>query len=368
MRIMFVFVILVIQVIIFGGHYIAYRGIVDIFQIKNLQILLSLKIIFSILSVSFVIASLISSRFFSLFTQIFYSISAIWLGFLFYIVLACAVFLAVKFGISSFVSPYILKAFGSTLLGIGVLTGIYGIWNAQNIQVTKTEIAIQGIPNEWRGKTALWVSDIHFGQIYSTHFSERISKIIQNEHPDILFLGGDVFDGTASDIKNVLKPLTQIQTTLGTYFITGNHEEFSTDDTFVKAVQETNITVLQNKTIEINGINIIGVDYNDSENKEIFNSKLKTLVKSGEPNILLKHAPTNLDIGSNAGITLQISGHTHVAQMFPFMYITNMVYGAFDYGVHRYKSMQVITSSGVGTWGPPLRVGTRSEIVKITFK
>lgn len=367
MRFMFIIAIIIIQFIIFAGHYIAYRGIVDMFQIKDVRYLFWLKIILITLSLSFVVASLISSKFFSSFTQIFYTASAIWLGTLFYIVCACALFLAIKFGTSSFISIHALSVMGKLLLLIGISIGVYGIWNAQTIRVNCQTVSIPKIPEQWKGKTMLWVSDIHFGQVYSTRYSKRLASIIQNEHPDILIFGGDVFDGTASDIKNVLEPLSHIKTKWGTYFITGNHEEFSDDETFINAVKNSGIAVLQNNATEIDGVNIIGVDYRNSEEKNTFKTTLETLIKSEESNILLKHSPTNLDIASAAGIALQISGHTHVAQMTPFTYITKAVYNGFDYGIHQYKNMEVITSSGVGTWGPPLRVGTKSEIVRITF-
>jgi predicted MPP superfamily phosphohydrolase len=86
------------------------------------------------------------------------------------------------------------------------------------------------------------------------------------------------------------------------------------------------------------------------------------------PSILLKHVPSHLDVARKNGITLQLSGHTHRAQMFPFNLFTYLIYRGFDYGLHALGSMQVYTSSGVGTWGPPLRVGTRSEIVEILFR
>jgi predicted MPP superfamily phosphohydrolase len=85
------------------------------------------------------------------------------------------------------------------------------------------------------------------------------------------------------------------------------------------------------------------------------------------PSILLKHQPDLLGVAESNGVSLQLSGHTHKAQMFPLSLITKWIYHGFDYGLHRFGNMQIYTSSGVGTWGPPLRVGTKAEIVRITF-
>ena len=90
-------------------------------------------------------------------------------------------------------------------------------------------------------------------------------------------------------------------------------------------------------------------------------------VDRARPSILLKHEPSDLDVAEAAGVSLDLSGHTHHGQIFPLMFFTWQIYKGFDYGLKRIGAMQVFTSSGVGTWGPPLRLGTKSEIVEIEF-
>ncbi|TSC51958.1 MAG: metallophosphoesterase [Parcubacteria group bacterium LiPW_41] len=367
MRYIFIIILLFIQIILFGAHYVLYKGIIDLFAIKNGTALLSLRVILGVLSLSFIFASVIGSKFYNSFTQIFYTSAAVWLGILLYLFLATIIFFLLRLGVGNILSTQLTQLFGVILLLIGFGVGIYGVYNARTMQITEIRPTIKNIPEEWKGKSAVWVSDIHLGQVYSKSFSEKISEKIQSLNPDIVFLGGDVFDGTAENLSGAVAPLASIKSTHGTYFISGNHEEFSNDESFINAVRESGITVLKNESVSIGGMNIIGVDYRDSENKETFVETLKKLVKPEVPTILLKHAPTNLNIASDAGVNFQISGHTHVAQVFPFMYITRMVYGVYEYGLHPYNDMNVYTSSGVGTWGPPLRVGTKSEIVKIVF-
>ena len=367
MRYLFILALVVIQLILLGSHYVVYKGLIDIFSIKSSSILLWLRIAFGILSISFLVASIIGSKIYNTFTNILYTGASIWLGTLLYLFIASVIFFLTRLAVGNVLSTSVLQICGMLLFAVGLGVAVYGVYNARNIQVTEVHPELKNIPVEWKNKTAVWVSDIHIGQVYSHEFSNRIAKIIQSLNPHIVFLGGDVFDGTAGDLEKSIIPIANIKSLYGTYFISGNHEEFSDDESFINIIKKSGIHVLKNESVAIDGLNIIGVDYRDSENKETLKQTLKKLIKPETQTILLKHSPTNIEIASDAGVSFQISGHTHVAQVFPFTYITNIVYGVFAYGLHTYNNMSVYTSSGVGTWGPPLRVGTKSEIVKIIF-
>ncbi len=115
-------------------------------------------------------------------------------------------------------------------------------------------------------------------------------------------------------------------------------------------------------------VQIVGVDYKTTEKRSDFEKVLSSLpIDANLPSILLKHVPSNLDVAEKRGISLGLFGHTHRAQVFPFSIITHFVYKGFDYGLKKLGKMQVYTSSGVGTWGPPIRVGSNSEIVILNF-
>jgi predicted MPP superfamily phosphohydrolase len=119
----------------------------------------------------------------------------------------------------------------------------------------------------------------------------------------------------------------------------------------------------------INDLQLIGVDDRDSINAIKFQTILSNLkIDKNKPAILLKHQPSQLNIAENAGISLQISGHTHRAQIFPLNIFTNLIFKGYDYGLRRWNKMIVYTSSGVGTWGPPMRVGSDSEIAVFEFR
>jgi hypothetical protein len=127
--------------------------------------------------------------------------------------------------------------------------------------------------------------------------------------------------------------------------------------------------VLANEKVIVDGLTIVGVPYRDSTYPIRLRATLEALrLSPGQASILLNHVPNRLPIVEEAGISLQISGHTHGGQLFPFTWFTRRVFGKFTYGLQRFGALQVYTSSGAGTWGPPMRVGTHPEIVLLQFE
>jgi len=127
------------------------------------------------------------------------------------------------------------------------------------------------------------------------------------------------------------------------------------------------IRVLSNEKITVDGLDIVGVGYRDAG----YPIRLRALLESlgqGRTSILLNHVPNRLPIVEQAGISLQLSGHTHGGQIFPFTWLTRRAFGKFTYGLQRFGALQVYTSSGAGTWGPPMRVGSSSEVTLLTFE
>jgi predicted MPP superfamily phosphohydrolase len=127
--------------------------------------------------------------------------------------------------------------------------------------------------------------------------------------------------------------------------------------------------VLDNEKVTVDGLHIAGVPFGGSTSPIHLRATLEGLrLSSGQAWILLNHMPSRLPIVERAGVSLQLSGHTHGGQLFPFTWLTRRVFGRFTYGLHRFGALQVYTSSGAGTWGPPMRVGTHPEIVLLEFE
>ena len=155
---------------------------------------------------------------------------------------------------------------------------------------------------------------------------------------------------------------------MGSFFVTGNHDEFSDSAKIMNALRNVGVCVLDNEKVTVHGIQIVGVQdgaaRDDREFREIL---VRSRIDRSCASILLNHQPSHLSIPKDAGISLQLSGHTHRGQSFPFTWFTKRIFRQFTYGLHRFGELMVYTSSGIGTWGPPMRVGTYPEIVVITF-
>jgi hypothetical protein len=213
------------------------------------------------------------------------------------------------------------------------------------------------------------LSDLHLGNVNGLGFSRRLAATAARLSPDIVFLPGDIFDGTRADSDRLAAPLLAIAPPLGFYFTSGNHEEYGGESHYAEAMTRAGIRVLANERVTVDGLHILGVPYGDSGYPIRLRAFLESLeLAEGEASILLNHVPNRLPIVEQAGVSLQISGHTHGGQIFPFTWITRRAFGKFTYGLQQFGALQVYTSSGAGTWGPPMRVGTRPEMVLLTFE
>jgi predicted MPP superfamily phosphohydrolase len=364
----FILFISIIQSILFLGHWFFYRTLVRFFGPVSPAMLLTLRVVLGLFSVSLVLASFLTFRYDNFLSRFFYTMASSWLGILYLFILA-ATLTWILYGLFKlFHIPLDPKILIEILLGIALMASLYGIINSGMIRITQMNLQLPDLPSQWRGKTAVWVSDTHLGQVRNYGFARKVAEMVRNLKPDILFIGGDLYDGVAVDLDHVIEPFSKISVPYGTYFITGNHEEFFDNTEYLQAVRRAGIRVLYNEMVDLEGLQIIGVDYNDSRNKE----RLKMIFQKMEidrhkPSILLEHAPLHLEVAEAEGISLLLSGHTHHGQVFLFRFITSWVYHGYDYGLKGFGSLLVYTSSGAGTWGPPMRLDTKPEIVVIKF-
>jgi len=210
---------------------------------------------------------------------------------------------------------------------------------------------------------------LHLGHVRNIGFLRRIVRKLSQLRPDVLFIPGDMYDGTALDLAPLAKPWAEFSAPFGAYFITGNHEQFTGPAKYLDAVRQSGIHVLENEKIVLDGLQIVGVGDRDAASAERFRSILRqAALDRNAASILLVHNPNRLPIAAEAGISLQLSGHTHRGQYFPFTAIVDGIYGKYAYGLNRFGDLQVYTSCGVGTWGPPMRLGSNPEIVLIQFE
>ncbi|MBM4277040.1 MAG: metallophosphoesterase [Deltaproteobacteria bacterium] len=357
------------QSILFFGHWFLYRTLVSFFGVTSPLWLWSLRVAMGLLSISLVGSSFFSFRYSNLLVRSLYTASVSWLGILYLLFLASLLAWTVYGLIKLFHLPMDRRALIIVLFGIALIGSLYGFINAGIIRINTVSLPLPNLPGAWEGKTAVWISDVHLGQVRNNRFAQHLADMIQDLRPDIVFIGGDLYDGgEAMDLNHMVEPLSRLSPSYGAYFVTGNHEEFYDNTPYLNAVRRTGIRVLNNEKVEIEGLQLIGAGYRDSRNQKQFRAMLQKMeIDRRKPSILLKHVPFDLEIVMDQGISAQISGHTHQGQVFLFRFITSKIYKGYDYGLKRFGDLLVYTSSGAGTWGPPMRLDTKPEIVVIKF-
>jgi uncharacterized protein len=326
-------------------------------------------LLLGLLSVSFVSASLLAFRYTNPAVRVFYKAAAVWLGLLTFFFFA-AVSAWIIFGVARLAGVEVnFHRTVELLFSVAAVVGACGVFNAGWTRITRATVRLANLPAAWRGRTAALISDVHLGHVRNGNFLRRMVVKILREAPDAIFIAGDLYDGTAIDAGRAAEPLSKLTAPHGVYFVAGNHEQFGDDSKYLNAIAAAGVRVLSNEKVEVDGLQIVGVPYRNAVENEHFRSVLRGVhLDRNRASILLTHAPNNPEIAEAAGVTLQLSGHTHLGQFIPWSWMARRIYRQFVYGLSRIGKMQVFTSSGAGTWGPPLRLGSNPEIVVLQFE
>jgi len=330
----------------------------------------SAALAFILLSFTFSTAAFLAFRFSNRFVSLYYRLSAYWLGLVNFLFAGGFVFFILE-TIFYFLNIYIPPAvIGGFTFGAFTLLYLYATWSSGRSIITKIKVALPGAPAEWKGKRAVFVSDIHLGDVRGERFAAKMADKIKELSPEIVFIGGDLYDGEKCDPEELPDPLQKLHVPKGIYFVSGNHEyRLKNVEGAFAAIKDLGIRRLHNEKVDLGGVDLVGVDYKSTHHRGDFEKVLKDIqIDRTRPTILLKHVPSHLDVADDAGITVGFFGHTHRGQIFPLSYLTRRIYKGFDYGFKNLNKMEVYTSSGVGTWGPPLRLGAKSEIVLVEFE
>ena len=354
--------------ILLFGHGVLYQTLITFQVIPDRYRSISLAG-FSLLAFSFIPATMLSFRHSIFWARWFYKLSATWLGFL-------------NFGFLASIGLWILSGAGwlagarfdhfalaAALYGLAIAAGIVSMINAALIRVHRVTVKLPNLPSSWNGRSAALISDLHLGHVRGPRFMRRIVAMLTRLKPDLVFIAGDLFDGTAVDVAQMVQPWRGFSAPLGVYFISGNHEEFSDPNRYLDALKQSGIRVLNNEKAIVEEMQIVGVHYRDAAEGRRFGAILAQAgIDRNRASILLTHTPELLELVEKAGISLQLAGHTHAGQLFPFTWFVSRIYGPFAYGLQRFGNLMVYTSCGAGTWGAPMRLGTRPEIALIRFE
>jgi len=318
------------------------------------------------LTLLFVATTILARRYSNFWLRLGYRISAIWLGILNYGFFAAAATWIVSAAaalVSFHIEPKLIAA---TFFGAAVATSICGLANASWLRVTRVTVKLANLPANWSGRTAALVTDLHLGNVRGARFARRVVAKLQELQWDAVFISGDMFDGSKADLDALLHTWKGLSAPAGVYFVTGNHEEFTDRAKYLEAMERAGIRVLNNEKVEVKGLQIVGVHDAELHDPRPFRAVLQgAKLDRDRCSILLAHQPLNLAIPEDEGVSLQLSGHTHGGQLWPWTLVAARVHGPFNRGLNPFGKMLVLTSNGAGTWGAPMRLGTKSEIVLI---
>jgi hypothetical protein len=268
---------------------------------------------------------------------------------------------------------FLINSMNCGIVATAALSTGYGIAEAkQTPEVKEVPIPITDLPENFEGFRIVQITDVHISPTFRRSCVEEIVEVVNTLNADIVALTGDLVDGTVDQLADDVAPLGKIKSAMGNYFVTGNHEYYSGVSEWIEEIRRLGFSVLINEHRIITSgkakMLLAGVtDYREghmatdhrSDPHKALNAAAQTDIK-----ILLAHQPKSIFDAHRAGYDLQISGHTHGGQFFPW----NLVVGftqPYVSGLHTYKNTRIYVSRGTGYWGPPVRVGSPSEITLI---
>ncbi len=299
--------------------------------------------------------------------RVYYLISSIWGGVLVNFILS---FVFIFF--LSILLPGIFadnSLFTALILFFTLAISVYGVYNAFSPKLINYELEIEDLPEYWEGKTVVQISDVHLGPIYrQRNFSRAINRI-NALNPEAVFITGDLFDGMDSDFMWLQDPFAKLKAKQGVYYSFGNHDLYLGFSRVKQLLAKTDINILDNKMVVVEGLQFIGINYSFNRDFNLYQAILDQVnYDKAKASILLYHEPKNIQFAKDAGIDLQLSGHTHNGQIFPFNLIARLAYKGYGQGLFKLGNFNLIVNSGLGTWGPPMRTVGRGEISQIKLR
>lgn len=320
--------------------------------------------ILSLVAPLFFISSMVLGRVFKN-TSFTYSYTSSAIGGILFYFFGVAVLLGIIMAFSP--APLPLWIAWSALI-ISTLLSLGGLLQARFIKTTSYTVPLENAPSSWNGKRAVLLSDTHFGTVNHKKFSDKIIKKIQSINPDFVLHAGDFYDGPDNNTARITDSWTPLAQQFPVFYAPGNHEEYGNYAAFITSIKNADITVLENQKVLYDGVQIAGITYFAKNQSDEAARAIELLgLDTSAPAILINHPPTFHKTAEAEGVDLMVSGHTHKGQFWPLNYIVKAIYGKFFYGLQLYGTLTGITTSGVGTAGPPMRLFNTPEIVVITF-
>lgn len=321
-------------------------------------------ILFSSMPLIMIAGMAIFSNTYSALGSLIYQLAAIITGFILYFLM-----IVLLMDLAHWIFKGTPVIYGMTAFILTSLIVVVGILHAFNVKTTSIEVSISGLEKEMR---IVHLTDIHIGHFRGEKFLEQIVDLSLSQEPDAIFITGDLFDGRIQLSEKVLEPLNKVKVPI--YFVEGNHDGYTGVTIIKDYLRNKNVNVLENQVAMLGELQIIGLNHMHADGNTrnmhaggaaTIEGTLDTLAPDRSlPTILLHHSPEGAKYADKHGVDLYLSGHTHGGQLFPLTILNEFLF-PYNRGMNSYKNLKVFVSEGVGTFGPPMRIGTKSEVVAI---
>ena len=259
-------------------------------------------------------------------------------------------------------------------IGLAILATLIGLFNARRrAAVVDVEVPVANLPSELHGFSIAQISDVHVGPTIKREYVAAIVDAVNGLDADVIAVTGDMVDGNVRQLAAHVAPLSQLRSRHGTYFVTGNHEYYSGALAWNEEFRRLGMHVLMNehvvlthrdRQIVVAGVTDFSAHHFDPRHRSDPAAALQGAPSSAAVKILLAHQPRSAEAAAAAGFDLQLSGHTHGGQFWPWNHFVRFQQ-PFTAGLNRLKNLWVYVSRGTGYWGPPKRFGAPSEITRI---
>ncbi|HTM44994.1 MAG TPA: metallophosphoesterase [Polyangiaceae bacterium] len=257
---------------------------------------------------------------------------------------------------------------GGGATGVALATGLGGA------VVRKVQVKLSRLPAAMSGTRIVQLSDVHLGPTLGLDFINDIVERTNALNPDIVAITGDLVDGSVASIGHLVEPLAKLKARYGVFFVTGNHEYYSGAVEWCQHLAQIGIRVLRNERVSIgsaeHSFDLAGIDdHHAAQFGHGHGADIARATQGRDPSrslVLLAHQPVQALQAESFGVELQLSGHTHGGQLWPFNYLVKLQQPVVA-GMGRVGRTMVYVNSGTGYWGPPMRLGTTSEITEITL-
>ncbi|MEZ5070818.1 MAG: metallophosphoesterase [Bacteroidales bacterium] len=360
----FLFLLLLLAILAGGTLYLG-KGLARHFALASPR---SLLILFALatLWMGFGIAGLSNAT--GTMARVGYILAASLMGFLLYLLLSLA--LADLIGL---VVPLPPRTGGWAILGLALGLSLFGVFQAYRIRPAEVVVEMPGLREPVR---VVHLTDIHLGHFRGKPFLSRLVRMSRSVRPDLVFITGDLFDGKIQMGNGSLEPLGELEVPV--YFVAGNHDGYSGVAQVKSELKDQGVRVLSNQVAEEGELQIIGLEHMRADGGSrdmhgladgptVHDVLAGLTVDPDRPTVLLHHSPVGIPYARDKGTDLYLSGHTHGGQLFPITLLGRLMY-PYNKGLYDHGGMKVYVGEGAGTFGPPMRLGTRGRVVLVRLE